>query len=123
MRRRLSGETDVVASQPKQRIVTRQSPKRFYAKALSEAERADLPVALEVEGMEEELAVLRLRLRAAIKKHPEDLPLMFRGIELVARAVAMRYRLSKEAQNDLSEQMVVALTRLEEMLPPGFSNE
>lgn len=113
----------MVASKPKSRLAVRPTPKRFYAKALSEAERADLPVALEVEGMEEELAVLRLRLRTAIEEHPEDLPLMFRGIELIARAVAARYRLSKGEQKDLSSQLIVALRSVEEMLPGASPDE
>ena len=108
----------MVASKPKQQA-TRQTPKRFYARALNEAERADLPVALEVEGMEEELAVLRLRLRTAIEEHPEDYPLMFRGLELIARAVAARYRLSKGQQGDLTQHLVAALHRVEDLLPDG----
>jgi hypothetical protein len=107
----------VVASKPKQEPATRPTPKRFYARALSEAERADLPAALEVDGMEEELAILRLRLRTAIEEHPEDYALMFRGIQLIARAVAARYDLSKGQQEDLTEHLAAALHRVEDMLP------
>jgi hypothetical protein len=121
MSRRIE-EKSVVASKAKPKAA-RPTPKRFYARALSEAERADLPVALEVEGMEEELAVLRLRLRSAIEAHPEDLPLMFRGIELIARAVAARYRLPKGAQGDLTQHLVAALDKVEEMLPGAFAHE
>ena len=47
--------------------------KRFYEEALTQAERADFPVALDVEGVDQEIAVLRLRLRTALKNRPEDL--------------------------------------------------
>jgi hypothetical protein len=70
-------------------------PRRFYERALEEAERCELPAALEIEGVDEEIALLRLRLRTALEEHPEDLPLMFRGVELLTRAVTARYRLPK----------------------------
>jgi hypothetical protein len=46
------------------------TPRRFYARVLSTAEAADLPAALEVDGVDEEIALLRLRLRKAIEDHP-----------------------------------------------------
>jgi len=76
-------------------------PKRFYTRALSEAERADYPVALDIEGIDEEIAVLRLRLRTALEKRPEELSLMFRGVELLARTVSRRYRLSRPSEEAL----------------------
>jgi len=69
----------------------------FYRGALTEAERADLPIALEMEGITEEIAALRLRLRTAIKDHPEDTELMLKGMNTLARLVSARYRLGEEA--------------------------
>jgi hypothetical protein len=80
-----------------------QKARRFYERALSEAERADYPVALEVEGIDQEIAVLRLRLRAALAEHPEDLPLMLRGVTLLVRALAAKYRLPRADQDALAE--------------------
>ena len=116
------GEAYVVASKPKT-TSPRPTPKRFYAKALSEAERADLPVAFEIEGIEEELALLRVRLRQAIAERPDDLPLMFRGIELIARAVATRYRLSKRAEQDLSSNIAGVVRSLGDLWPREFTDE
>ena len=70
--------------------------RRFYDEALSQAERSDFPVALDVDGVDDEIALLRLRLRTALEEHPEDLPLMFRGIDLLTRALATRFLLSKD---------------------------
>ena len=55
-------------------------PMRFYTQALTEAERSDLPLALEVDGVDQEIAVLRLRLRSMLEERPDDLTLMFKGI-------------------------------------------
>jgi hypothetical protein len=77
--------------------------KRFYEKALTEAERHDFPVALEVEGVDQEIAVLRLRLRTALKERPEDLQLMLRGVVMLVQALAAKYRLPKADQDALAD--------------------
>jgi len=66
---------------------------RFYTAALTEAERADFPEALQVEGVDDEVALLRLRLREAFKERPEDLLLALKGVEVLTRVVAVRYKL------------------------------
>ncbi|MGD0765233.1 MAG: hypothetical protein ABR978_02870 [Dehalococcoidia bacterium] len=45
----------------------------FYESALSAAERENLPQARDVEGLDEEIAVLRLRLRSVLKEHPDNM--------------------------------------------------
>lgn len=81
------------------------APPSFYAEALSRAERSELQAALEIEDIDEEIALLRLQLRKTLEERPDDLALMFRGIELLAKAVATRYRLSKKAESDLAESL------------------
>ena len=90
---------------------------RFYADALSEAERDDLPVALAIEGVDQEIALLRLRLRRAIEEHPEDLAVMFKGIDLLAKTVATRYRLSKRAERDLADSLANVVRGLGDLWP------
>jgi hypothetical protein len=84
---------------------------------MTQAERASLPAALEIEGVDEEIAVLRLRLRQALAERPEDLQLMFRGIELLTRAVATRYRLSKEAKGDLGASIAEVIRSVGNIWP------
>ena len=74
----------------------------FYDEALTEAERAALPLAREIRGIDEEIAVVRLRLRSALEQHPEDLKLMAKGVDLLVKALSVRYRLSKDEKADLS---------------------
>jgi len=80
-------------------------------------------VALEIEGVDEEIALLRLRLRKAVAEHPEDLPLMFKGIELLAKAVATRYRLSKKAERDLAESIANVGRGLGNLWPEALDGE
>jgi hypothetical protein len=90
--------------------------KRFYEEALTRTERSDFKVALDVEGVDQEIAVLRLRLRTALQKHPEDLQLMLRGVVMLVQALAAKYRLPKADQDAIAEQMV---SEIEGPLWPG----
>lgn len=74
----------------------------FYGSALEAAERIELEAASDIEGLDKEIALLRMKLREVLGERPEELPLMLRGIELLVKAVSARYRLSKEAEEDLA---------------------
>ena len=77
----------------------------FYAEALSAAERMRLPKARDVQGIDDEIALLRVRLFQHAKDHPERLDLLMKGVALLVRAVATKYRLSPKAQEDLAESI------------------
>ena len=83
----------------------RRLAKSFYDGALTEAEAQDLSSAQEISGLDEEIAVLRLKLRSALEEQPEDVTLMLKGIELLVRAVSAKYRLSAKDREDLSESV------------------
>ncbi len=100
-----------VARRPGRRIA-----RRFYERALTEAERADFRAALEIDDIDEEIALLRVRLLEAVRERPDDLQLMLQGIQLLARAVATRYRLSKKSEEDLSETLANVLSGFSDML-------
>lgn len=83
--------------------------KRFYEKALTQAERHDFRVALEVEGVDQEIAVLRLRLRTALQKDSGDLQLMLRGVVMLVQALATKYRLPKADQDAIAEALALEI--------------
>ncbi len=97
--------------------------RRFYDEALTEAEKLALPEAMAVQGIEQEVALLRLRLRQAIEERPDDLPLMFRGIETLARVVSSRYSLSKADEQELVEKLRGALESIKDVWPEGFNDD
>lgn len=109
--------------QPRRRKTTKAARVNdgFYAAALSEAERLLLPEARGIEGLDEEIALLRVRLHTALREHPENLPLLVKGMELLVKAVAARYRLSKRAEADLYQSVLGVLKGIGEALwPEGF---
>ena len=101
----------------------RTTPRGFYVTALKEAERVTLQEALQVEGIDQEIALLRVRLLNAIEKEPEDLALMFKGIELLARALATRFRLGKTGRQEVQEALVAAFTDLKQAMSAGDEAE
>ena len=106
------------ASQPKR------PPDGFYDRALTEAERLLLPEARELEGLDEEIALLRVRLNTALQERPQDLPVLLRGIELLVKAVAARYRLSRKAEGDLYQSAVGVLRGIGGVIwPEAFPGE
>jgi hypothetical protein len=87
--------------------------------ALTEQEQTMMPAAREIEGLDEEIAVLRVRLRTALQNHAEDFDLLQRGVAALARVVAIRYRLSPRAAKDLAERMSQMLQSVgDQILPP-----
>lgn len=96
----------------------------FYGSALDAAERIELEQASEIEGLDEEIAVLRMKLRDVLSRRPADLPLMLRGIDLLVKAVSARYRLSKEAEEDLSDSIAGVVRGVGGLLlPEAFEHE
>ncbi len=89
-----------------------QRPRRtraFYERALSAAEREALDEARALRGIDEEVALLRLRLRDALEGQPEDWDVLLGGVRLLIQALLAQRRLSGQQAEDLSESLVVLL--------------
>lgn len=98
------------------------SAEDFYANALSRAERMRYSRAREVEGIDEEIALLRMKLRYLLEEHPDKVDLLFKGVNLLLRAVATRYKLSPKASDDLYQSIVGVLNGIgRELLPEGVN--
>ena len=92
----------------------------FYEEALSEAERLNLPEARQMEGLDEEIAVMRVRLKRALEERPEDVQLISKGLDLLVKAVAAKYRLSPKARKELSDSIVGVLDGIGAALYPEW---
>ncbi|MEX0799850.1 MAG: hypothetical protein WD379_01370 [Dehalococcoidia bacterium] len=97
----------------------RATARNFYRRSVDEAERLDLDRAGEIEGLDDEIALLRVRLKRAVKEQPQDMQLLTRGMEILVRAVATRYRLSPKSKRDLAENMTALLNSLGDQLLPA----
>jgi len=98
----------------------RVTARNFYRQSLDRAERLDLEQAQEIEGLDDEIALMRVRLKRAVEEHPEDVQLLVKGLDILVRAVGARYRLSPKSRKDLAENLAAALNSLgDQLLPPA----
>lgn len=80
----------------------------FYAEVLDEAERVKFEEAAAVEGLDEEIALVRLKLRQLLEQHPEKYRLQMRGISTLEYLIRTKYHISKKQKNR-EEAIVTAL--------------
>ena len=89
----------------------------FYSHALSEAEQVKLEQARGIEGIDEEIALLRVKFREVIEKEPDRLDLHMEAANTIARLVRTRYNISKEQKKSLKE--AIAKVLIEVAIPLG----
>ena len=97
-------------------------PTGFYEEVLSRAERMRLSRARQVEGLDEEIALLRVRLSRLVQEHPEKLELLLKGINLLVRAVSIKYKLSPQSERDLSQSIANVLRGIGTFVLPEETN-
>ncbi len=73
----------------------------FYSNVLDEAQRADFEKAITVEGLDEEIALLRVKIRALIQNDPENLRLIMQGINALTRLVTTKFNISKNDKQSI----------------------
>ena len=64
----------------------RTDARRFYTSALTRAEKMELPSAMSLEGIDGEIALLRIRLRRLAGEKPDEFALLLRGIGMLAKS-------------------------------------
>ena len=74
----------------------------FYA---SVSDKKALAEAALVEGVDDELAELRVRLRELIGQRPEEFELILRGMALIVRAAGVRYRMSAKSKDEFASAL------------------
>ena len=90
----------------------------FYASALSRAERTRLPKASSAEGLDEEIALIRVRLHRIAQEQPEQFELLLKGVNSLVKAVALKYKLSDKPVEDLSKNIAGVLRGIGGVLEP-----
>ncbi len=105
-------------------IVKRKAKKKgsrrdFYSRALDEAEKLELEEASHIEGIDEEIALLRVKLRELLEEQPERIDLHFEAANIIARLVKTRYQITKEQKKSLKEAIQKVLTEVAVPLGAG----
>ncbi|MBN1375560.1 MAG: hypothetical protein JXA01_05350 [Dehalococcoidia bacterium] len=84
----------------------------FYGPALDETAGLTLEEAGGVDGLDQEIAVLRLQLRDIIRKEPDMYELHLKTANTIANLVKIRYSISKEQKKCLKEAITRVFTEL-----------
>ena len=91
----------------------------FYASALDGADRHDFAVAQELDGLDDEVALLRLQLRGALAARDGeqlDPKVLQNGVRLLVQALLPQHRLSPRQAEHLSEAVANVLEEFGEVL-------
>ena len=75
----------------------------FYSNVLDEAEQLDLELATGVEGIDDEIALLRVKIKSILDHDPENIRLIMEATNTLARLVKTRYNITKEQKKGLKE--------------------
>jgi len=75
----------------------------FYSKVLDEAEQLDFELASGVEGFDDEIALLRVKIKSVLENDPENIRLLMEATSTLANLVKTKYRISKEQRKGLKE--------------------
>jgi len=84
----------------------------FYEQALDEADKLELQEALGIDGIDQEIALLRIKLRELIEKSPNRIDLHLEAASTIARLVRTRYTISKEQKKSLKEAITKVITEI-----------
>ena len=92
----------------------------FYSRTLTEAEALDMELATEVEGIDQEIALLRTRLRRLVEDYPERLDLQLEAANVIARLLRTRYQISKHDKRTLRDAIAKVLGEVAAPLGMGI---
>ncbi len=91
----------------------------FYSRVLDEAEQIDFELAAGVEGIDDEIALLRVKIKSLLERDPENIKLIMQAANTLARLVKTRYNITKEQRKGLKEAIGNVLRDV--ALPLGIS--
>ena len=75
----------------------------FYSRVLDEAERLDFKLATGIEGIDDEIALLRVKIKSVLRHDPENIKLIIKATNTLAGLVRTNYNISKKDKKGLKE--------------------
>ncbi|HJX70032.1 MAG TPA: hypothetical protein VJ441_02945, partial [Dehalococcoidia bacterium] len=85
---------------------------------LDEAERIELEEAATIEGLDNEIAILRVKLRQLLEQYPERVDLQMRAVNMLAQLIRTRYNITTEQKKSLKQAITTVLQEV--ALPLGI---
>ena len=91
----------------------------FYSKVMGEAEKADFEVAMELDGIDEEIALLRVKIKSLVEYDPQNIRLIMHAIDSIGRLIRTRFSIGKNDKVGLKEAIGNILKDI--VLPVGMT--
>ncbi|MFO7773196.1 MAG: hypothetical protein R6V59_04570 [Dehalococcoidia bacterium] len=88
------------------------SGRGFYSCALDVVEQLELEEASNVEGLDEEIALLRVKFRKLVREEPERIDRQFEAANIIARLLKTQYQITREQKKSLGEAVQKVLTEV-----------
>ncbi|MDO8567581.1 MAG: hypothetical protein Q7R57_02565 [Dehalococcoidales bacterium] len=82
-----------------------QAPKQsgFYSKVMAEADKLDFELAANVSGIDDEIALLRVKIKSILEHDPENVRLIMQVTNALERLIMARYKITREQRKGLKE--------------------
>lgn len=77
----------------------------FYSKVLTQAQMMDFCLAADVDGIEDEIRLLRVKIKSLLVNEPDNFRLIIQATETLARMVKIAYKLDRQSKNRLLESI------------------
>lgn len=91
----------------------------FYSQVLDEAERLDFERATKVEGLDEEIALIRVKIKSLVEHNPENVKLIGQAVRILVGLVRAKYSISKDDKGGIKKAVGNVLKNVG--LPLGLS--
>jgi len=91
----------------------------FYSRVLDEDERLDFEQATCVDGLDDEIALLRVKLKSVLRHDPENMKLIMQATNTLVRLIKTRYNIGKEDKKGLKDAIESVLKNV--ALPLGIN--
>jgi hypothetical protein len=75
----------------------------FYARVLAEAERLDFETAARTKGLDDEITLMRVKIKAILENHPDDIRLLVSASNILVRMVKTRHSMTEKQDKNLGE--------------------
>lgn len=94
----------------------------YYSQELDETQQRDFARATEVDGLDEEIALLRVKIKAIVQRDPENLKLIVRAVDSMARLIRIKYNIGKNDKIGLKDAISSILKDIALPVGVGIAN-
>jgi len=91
----------------------------FYSRVLDEDEQNDFEMATVVYGIDDEIALLRTKIKSVLRHDPENMDLIMKALTTLGGLVRTRYSIDKNDKSGLKEAIANVLRDI--ALPLGIT--